>query len=224
MNHYFSEDIEKSIKKYRDYMILYRNEMDICIQNWELYEEFQKNKDLFNKILPKTTAIHSFNTIQYSLVQVTWLGLMKLWDDDNVYNNNVRFRLLYTFINSKIYLDFMRNRYEYYPDSIVNFNKNKKEFKRLYNKYFNKKYNHIYKELKDIRNKMLAHADMDNRPTYTHSMDELREFYADSIRMIETAYALFNIGINLEERRTIVRRNANRFVAVINKLVTSSEP
>lgn len=148
---------------------------------------------------------------------------MKLWDDDNQHNNNVRFRLLYTFINSKNYLEFMKNRYEDYPDVIVNFNKNKKEFKKLYNKYFNGKYNHIYKELKNIRNKMLAHADMDNRPTYTHSMDELREFYADSIRMIETAYALFNVGINLEERRKIVRRNANRFVAVMKGLETSSE-
>lgn len=223
MSHFFSEDIEKSIEKYREYIILYRNEMDICIQNWELFEEFQKNSDLFNKILGKTTAIHSFNTIQYSLIQITWLGLMKLWDDDNQHNNNVRFRLLYTFINSKNYLEFMKNRYEDYPDVIVNFNKNKKEFKKLYNKYFNGKYNHIYKELKNIRNKMLAHADMDNRPTYTHSMDELREFYADSIRMIETAYALFNVGINLEERRKIVRRNANRFVAVMKGLETSSE-
>ena len=213
------DDIEHTIKIYGVMMNAYRNEMDTCIQNWELYEEFQNNKDLINSSLPKMTAIHSFNTIQYSLIQVTWLTLMKLWDDANKYNDNVRLSLIYFFIKNKKFLNFIKEKYSEYPDILEKYKNEINQFKGLYETYTNGKLSKIYRELKRIRNEILAHSDMDSDLIYLHSEDELRDFYNNTVRMVELAYSLFNVHIELTARQKIVRRNARSFVAVLAKVV-----
>jgi len=144
---------------------------------------------------------------------------MKLWDDANKYNDNVRLSLIYFFIKNKKFLNFIKEKYSEYPDILEKYKNERNQFKRLYETYNTGKLSKIYKELKRIRNEILAHSDMDSDLIYLHSKDELRDFYSNTVRMVELAYSLFNVHIELTARQKIVRRNARSFVAVLAKVV-----
>lgn len=215
-------DIDATIEKYQNDMKTYLRETNTLIDNWELYEEFQKNINLINISLPKTTAVHSFNTIQLSLSSMTWLSLMKLWDDKIKGKNNVRLARIYTFIKDGRFKNFITEKYYEFPDIIkIHLNKRKK-FLSLYDEYTNGNSKNIYDELKKIRHEILAHAQIDSVLFHLHSKDDLNKFYIDTIQMIESAYYLFNVGISLGEWQERVRRNARSLVAVMTKSESSS--
>jgi hypothetical protein len=212
-----NETIEDKITRFQGYLKFYINEMYFCIKNWELFEETQDKKEELRKVIPDRTAIHALNTIQYSLIQSTQMSLMKLWDKKSKYKNNVRFGLIYDLIRSPEYCNFIKTKYAEYDDMINRDKRMRREFRTLYNKKSSGEHKKVFDELKDLRDKRLAHTEMIEIEAQKHSIEAIRAFYQDSIRMIEVASSFLNCGINFENARQSSRRDARHFVAVLTK-------
>lgn len=212
-----NETIEDKITRFQGYLQFYINEMSLCIKGWELFEEIQEKKAKLNEVIPNRTAIHALNTIQYSLTQSTQMSLMKLWDKKSKDKNNVRFGLIYDLIISREYCNFIKTKYAEYDDMIERYKRIRREFSTLYNKKSSGEHKKVFDELKDLRDKRLAHTEMVEIEIQKHSIDEIRAFYLDSMHMIEVASSFLNCGINFENVRRSSRRDARHFVAVLTK-------
>ncbi|OAG75109.1 hypothetical protein Amal_03725 [Acetobacter malorum] len=194
-----------------------------AINSWEVYKKLQSEKDLFNAIFAGKQAIHIFNIIQFSLIQTTWIALAKLWDNKTREKNNVRFSIIYALIKPGSFYEAICLRYkEEYGSSVEDkFKEEISLFLEIYNKYTNGNKNNIYLDIKNIRNNFLSHALLGGALQYSHTMDELEEFYNDSLKMLETAYSIFGVAISLSEFRDIRSRHADNFVNIIRSLSES---
>ncbi|MCG4257692.1 AbiU2 domain-containing protein [Acetobacter senegalensis] len=222
MNDFSSYDknsMDETIKEYRAFLDSFRLQATNAINSWETYKKLQSEQKLFNEIFSKKRAINTFNIIQFSLIQSTWIALSKLWDSKTRDKNNVRFSMIYTILKpNSFYLRFCNKYGNDYEDIKIDLQNKISFFVNTYDKYTNGHKKHIYTELKNIRNNYLSHANLNETLKYSHTMDELDEFYTDSIMMLEIAYSIFGVVISLSDVCDIRQKDAESFVNILRRL------
>ncbi|GAA4491200.1 AbiU2 domain-containing protein [Gluconacetobacter tumulicola] len=192
-----TEDMNAEIARIQGYLLHFRDEVGKLIHIWETYSYMSAHMDELNSVFSDRLSNNTLDIIMGSLVHQTWLILMRMWDDNNSYNENLRISFIFNSLNKKKF----RNQLSIF----VNIEKGIVDdgFFRIKNIYYyyieqsSPGYS-IYSNIKNIRNIRLAHRDIKKSIEVSHSPSELNKFYEDTIEV--TAGIFHAFGLVFSER------------------------
>ncbi|MFH7812590.1 MAG: hypothetical protein ABF990_08975 [Acetobacter sp.] len=212
--------IDIEIEKIRNKELsVFARTINDAMKSWETYKVLQKSSMFFQSVFDRSSALHAYNNIQYSLIINTWMSLFKLWDKRTRGKENVVFSRIYTLIKPNTFLLHVSQIYK--NDNIIEkYRINIDFFIRKYDKYTNGERKNLYKEFEGIRNEFIAHAGPDGLLTYEHTLNDLDEFYQDSIKMIESVYIIFNNFISFNDICHSYQKQAEKLVDILRQSTT----